>query len=164
MHGVVSKETADRIELAIHVVDISPWFGFRFGPLVSVGRAGTPLSTPHATGDARRPAEAKARELGDAQAIDLTDLRAAGVDERHVLKNVFLRAIAQSRRTANPMLDRKLNVGLRNDGAVGFAGPEIGLGQEIVELIDNQREFVGMIGQTGGMLDHECGAGAVDGP
>ena len=53
------------------------------------------------------------------------------------------------------------NVGAAYRGAAGLAGPEISLGKHVVELIDNKRKLVGMIGQPGSVLDHQCGAGAI---
>ena len=87
---------------------------------------------------------------------------AARVDERHFLKDALLRAIAQPRRAANPLLDRSFDVGAGYDVAAGLTGPKIGLGKHVIELVDDKRQLVGMIGQPGRVLDHQRGAGAID--
>ena len=44
---------------------------------------------------------------------------------------------------------------LADDRAPGFGGPAIRLGQQIADLIDQERQLAGVIGQTGGVLDDE---------
>ena len=50
-------------------------------------------------------------------------------------------------------VDCCFDVGARYHAAAGLPGPKIGLGKHVIELVDDQRELVGMIGQPGGVLD-----------
>ena len=101
-------------------------------------------------------------KFGDAQAVHLADPHAARVDERHALEDAFLRAIAQPRRSADFLRDRRFNVGAGGDGAAGLAGPKIGFGQHVVELVDDQRQLVRVIGKPRRVLDQQRGTGAID--
>ena len=77
-------------------------------------------------------------------------------------QDALLRPIAQPRRAANFSLDRGFDVGARHDGTTGFASPIIRLGQYVVELVDDERQLVRVIGEPRGMLDQKRGSGAID--
>ena len=109
----------------------------------------------HLAGDAGRPPKGEAAELGDTEAIDLADLRASRVDQRHFFEDGFLRAIAQPRRTPNARRQRAVHVGARDHAALCVARAKIGFDQDLAQLLDYQRQFAGMLGQTCGMLQHQ---------
>ena len=46
--------------------------------------------------------------------------------------------------------------------ASGFSGAEVGLGEHVVDAVDDERQLVGVIRQPGGVFDHQGGAGAID--
>jgi hypothetical protein len=97
----------------------------------------TTASWTDPAGNSGRPSEAKAGKFGNTQPVDLTDACAAGVDERYVLQDSFLSAIAQSRRPPNSFLNGGCNVGPCYDGAPSLCCPKISLGQYIFQLVDD---------------------------
>ena len=117
---------------------------------------------PHPAGDARRPPETEAAQLEHAQAVHLAGAAADGVDQRHVLQNRFLRTIAQPRHAADLLVEGALDFGAADHRALGLAGPVVGFRQHVTDLIDQQRELAGVVGDPRGMLQQQRDAVARD--
>ena len=60
------------------------------------------------------------------------------------------------------LVECALHVASADDRALGLGRPAVRLGQQIADLIDQQRQLAGVIGQTRGMLDHQRHAIAID--
>ena len=92
----------------------------------------------HLAGDAGGPPKGKSAELGDAQAIDLADMRSRGVDQRHLFEDGFLRPVAQAGGAPDAGRQGAIDVGTRDHAAVGFSCAKIRLDQNLPQLFYDQ--------------------------
>ena len=112
---------------------------------------------PHPAGDAGRAPEAKPpssttlRPFTWPMRMPLVSIRA---------KSCRMSSWTRSRSRDDRRMrsrDGRLDIDARHNGASGFAGAEVGLGEHVVDAVDDERELVGVIRQPGGVFDHQGG-------
>ena len=109
----------------------------------------------HLAGDAGRPPKGKSAELGDAEAVDLADMRSHRVDQRYLFEDRFLRPIAQPCRAPDARQQGAIHIGTGDNAAFCFTGAKIRLDQDLAQLFHDQRKLAGMIRRARRMFEHE---------
>jgi len=100
----------------------------------------------HARSDAAGLAEGEAAKRHDAEAVDLADLAACGVDQHDVAFDHFARADADALVPSHVGGHRAVDVGGVDKFVSGFGGPEIGFAQAVGKGSDAQRQFRRVLG------------------
>jgi len=114
-------------------------------------------------GDAGGMPKGKSAKLGDAKAIDLTDMRSHAVDKHHFFEDDLLRPVSQPCGAPNACHQGAVDVGPRDDAAFCFPGAKIGLDQNLSQLFYDQRKLAGMVGRACRMFEHEGHCIAIQG-
>src|SRR5690606_4203100 len=88
--------------------------------------------------DARRATKGMAGELRDAKPVDLPDRFALGIDQGDVAQDHLLHAVAKPAETEDLLLDGALDMLRADDGRILAASNEIGLDEEIANMVDDE--------------------------